>query len=193
MTVCCTSKSILLPLVLLVGAGALTFGASSFAAAASQDPKPPAEKPKDGPGEKPKDGEKPKEGARPWGRGPGGGGGGPGGGLKGSMESMNAALKSLDKELKAKDPNAWKSISQFERGVASAKLEEPKSIKDLPEGERPAALLAYRTMLADLLQAGCKLEHEVLADKWDDANKTFSDTIKPVKKKGHDKFKPDDE
>src|SRR5689334_17244216 len=123
MTVCCPSKSLFLPLALFVGAAALAFGASSFAAA-KQDPKPP--------------GEKPKEGGRPWGRGPGGPGGGPG--LEGSMQAMNAAIKALGKELEAKDPNAWRSISQFERGVSGAKLEEPKSIKEMPEGERAAAI-----------------------------------------------------
>jgi hypothetical protein len=190
MTVCCQSKSLLLPLVLLLGAAALAFGASSFAASV-QDPKPPPEKPKDGPGEKPKDGpgEKPREGGRGWGRGPGG----PGGGLEGSMQSMKAAVKALEKELPAKDANAWKSISQFERGVAGAKLEEPKSIKELPEGQRAAALATYRSMMADLLQSGCKLEHEVLAGKWDDAGKTFNESIKPMKKRGHDKFNPDDD
>ena len=183
MTVCCTSKSLFLPLALLVGAAALAFGASSFSAP-KQDPKPPPEKPQDG------GGEKPKEGGRPWGRGPGGPGGGPG--LEGSMQAMNAAIKALGKELEAKDANAWKSISQFQRGVAGAKLDEPKSIKEMPEGERAAALVTYRTMMADLLQASCKLEHEVLAGKWEDANKTFSEQIRPAKKKGHDKFNPDD-
>jgi len=181
MTVCCQSKSLLLPFVLLLGAGALAFGASSFASAASQDPKPPTEKPKDG--------EPPKEGQRPWGRGPGGGGPG----LKGSMESMNAAIRALDKELKAKDPNAWKTISQFERGVANAKLEEPPAIKEMPEADRAAAVLEYRTMMAALLQAGCKLEHEILAGKWEDASKTLAESIKPAKKRGHDKFNPEDE
>lgn len=181
MTACCTSKSLFLPLALLVGAGALAFGANSFAAA-TQDPKPPAEKPHDGPG-----GEKPREGGRPGGRGQGGGPG-----LEGSMQAMNAAVKQLGKELEAKDANAWRSISQFQRGVAGAKLDEPKSIKEMPEGERAAALVTYRTMMADLLQATCKLEHEVLAGKWEDANKTFADQIRPAKKRGHDKFNPDD-
>ena len=108
------------------------------------------------------------------------------------MQAMNAAVKALGKELEAKDPNAWKSISQFERGVAGAKLEEPKSIKEMPEGERAAAIVTYRTMMADLLQSACKLEHEVLAGKWEDANKTFSEQIRPAKKRGHDKFNPED-
>ncbi|MBK7643812.1 MAG: hypothetical protein IPJ19_12330 [Planctomycetes bacterium] len=174
-----------MPLALLVGAGALAFGASSFASA--QDPKPPTEKPKDGPG-----GEPPREGGRQgrgWGRGPGG----PGGpGLEGSMQAMKAASKALEKELPAKDPNAWKSISQFERGVAGAKLEEPKLIKEMPEGERAKAEREYHTRLADLLQASCKMEHEILAGKWDDATKTWNETIKPMQKPGHDKFKEDD-
>jgi len=184
---CCPSKSMLLPCVLLLGAGALAFGASSFGSATAQDPKPPAEKPKEG--ETPKDGEKPKEGQRPGGRGQGDGGGAPD--LESSMESMNAAIRALDKELKAKDPNAWKSISQFERGVASAKLEEPPAIKKMPEAQRAAAVAEYRNMMADLLQAGCKLEHEVLASKWEEASKTLEDSIKPAKKKGHAKFNPD--
>jgi hypothetical protein len=178
MTVCCRSKSLFVPFALLLGASALAFGASSFVGA-SQDPKPPAEKPQDGGGEKPKGGG--------WGRG---GGGGPG--LEGSMQSMKAALKALEKELAAKDPNAWKSISQFERGVAGAKLEEPKTIKELAEDKRPAAVQEYRTMMADLLQSACKLEHEVLAGKWDDATKTLHESLAPMKERGHKKFNPDD-
>ena len=181
MTVCCSSKSFFLPLALLLGAGALAFGASSFAAQ-KPDQKPPPEKPQDG------GGDKPHEGGRGWGRGPGGGGPG----LEGSMQAMNAAVKSLGKQLEAKDPEAWKSISQFQRGVSGAKLEEPKSIKEMPEADRAAAITTYRTMMADLLQASCKLEHEVLAGKWDDANKTFTEQIRPAKKRGHDKFNPED-
>lgn len=183
MTLCCTSKSFFLPVALLLGAGALAFGASSFVAAA-QDPKPPTEKPKDG-GDKPKDG--PGGGDRKgWGRGPGGGPG-----LEGSMQSMKAAVKALEKELPAKDPNAWKSISQFERGVAGAKLEDPPMMKDLSDAERPKAQHEYRTMLADLLSASCKVEHEILAGKWEDAAKSF-EAMKAMQKPGHDKFKKDD-
>jgi hypothetical protein len=179
MTACCPSKSLFLPLALLLGAGALALGASSFAGA-SQDPKPPVDKPHDG-GEKP-------DGPRPRSRGPGGGAPV----LHDEMEGMNAALKALKKELAAKDPNAWRTISQFQRGVASAKLDQPKSIQELPEGERAAAVQVFRTMMADLLQAACKLEHEVLAGKWDEANKTLTDVIKPMKERGHDKFNVDD-
>lgn len=182
MTVCSMSKSLLLPIALLLGAGALALGASSFASA-TQDPKPPAEKPKDGPQEKP------REGGRPWGRGPGGGGGGPG--LEGSMQAMKAAVKALEKELPAKDPNAWKSISQFQRGVAGGKLEEPPTIKEMPETDRAKAIATYRTMMADLLAESCKLEHEILAGKWDDAGKSF-EALKAMQKPGHDKFKKDD-
>ena len=183
MTVCCQSKSFLVPLALLVGAGALAFGASSFATA-TQDPKPPTEKPKEG-GDKPKEGGGERRGGG-WGRG---GGGGPG--LEGSMQSMKAAVKALEKEIPAKDANAWKSISQFERGVAGAKLEEPGSIKEMPEAERAKAVVTYRTMMADMLAQSCKLEHDILAAKWDDAAKSL-DALKALQKPGHDKFKKDD-
>ena len=185
MTVCCQSKSFLLPIALLLGAGALAFGASSFAAA--QDPKPPTEKPKDG-GDKPKEGGgEHREGGRGWGRGPGGGGPG----LEGSMQSMKAAVKALEKEIPAKDANAWKSISQFERGVAGAKLEEPNTIKELAEADRGAAVKIYRQMMADMLAQSCKLEHDILAAKWDDAAKSL-DALKALQKPGHDKFKKDE-
>jgi len=183
MTVCCQSKSFLVPLALLVGAGALAFGASSFATA-TQDPKPPTEKPKEG-GDKPKEGGGERRGGG-WGRG---GGGGPG--LEGSMQSMKAAVKALEKEIPAKDANAWKSISQFERGVAGAKLEEPGTIKEMPEAERAKAVVTYRTMMADMLAQSCKLEHDILAAKWDDAAKSL-DALKALQKPGHDKFKKDD-
>jgi len=183
MTVCCQSKSFLFPIALLVGAGALAFGASSFATA-TQDPKPPTEKPKEG-GDKPKEGGGERRGGG-WGRG---GGGGPG--LEGSMQSMKAAVKALEKEIPAKDANAWKSISQFERGVAGAKLEEPGSIKEMPEAERAKAVVTYRTMMADMLAQSCKLEHDILAAKWDDAAKSL-DALKALQKPGHDKFKKDD-
>jgi len=183
MTVCCQSKSFLFPIALLVGAGALAFGASSFATA-TQDPKPPTEKPKEG-GDKPKEGGGERRGGG-WGRG---GGGGPG--LEGSMQSMKAAVKALEKEIPAKDANAWKSISQFERGVAGAKLEEPGTIKEMPEAERAKAVVTYRTMMADMLAQSCKLEHDILAAKWDDAAKSL-DALKALQKPGHDKFKKDD-
>ena len=183
MTVCCQSKSFLFPIALLVGAGALAFGASSFATA-TQDPKPPTEKPKEG-GDKPKEGGGERRGGG-WGRG---GGGGPG--LEGSMQSMKAAVKAREKEIPAKDANAWKSISQFERGVAGAKLEEPGSIKEMPEAERAKAVVTYRTMMADMLAQSCKLEHDILAAKWDDAAKSL-DALKALQKPGHDKFKKDD-
>jgi Cytochrome b562 len=179
MTVCCTPKSLLLPLALLLGALALGLGASSFAAA-KQDPKPPPEKP-DGPG-----GEKPREGGRGWGRGQGGGPG-----LEGSMQSMKAAVKALEKELPAKDANAYRSISQFERGVTGAKLEEPPSIKELAEGERAAAVATYRRMMAELLVQATRVEHDILAAKWDDAGKSL-EALKALQKPGHDKFKKDD-
>lgn len=186
MTVCCTSKSLLFPLALFLGAGALAFTASSFASFA-QDPKP-NEKPHEG-GEKPKEGGE-RQGRGGWGRGPGGpGGGGPG--LEGGMQAMKAAVKALEKEIPAKDPNAWKSISQFERGVASAKLEDPHTIKELPEADRAKATTEYRTMMADLLSASCKVEHDILAGKWDDANKDL-EAMKALQKPGHDKFKKDD-
>lgn len=179
MSFCCASKSLFLPLVLLLGAGTLAFTASSFAA---QDDKPPQEKPKEPPPG--------REGRQGRGEGRGGFGGGPGGGLEGGMEAMKAATKRLDKEIAAKDPNAWKSISQFERGVAGAKLEEPPVIKELAEGERAAALTTYRTMMADLLLESCKLEHEILAGKWDDAGKTYA-ALKAMQDPGHDKFNKD--
>ena len=162
MTVCCPSKSLFLPLVLLLGAGALALGASSFRGAI-QDAKPAADKPRAGAPA-----------------------------LHDEMEAMNAALKALKRELAAKDANAWRTISQFQRGVANAKLDQPKTIQELPEGERAAALQTFRTMMADLLQASCKLEHEVLAGKWDEAAKTLEEVIKPMKKRGHDKFNVDD-
>jgi hypothetical protein len=183
MTVCCTSKSLILPLALLLGALALGLGASSFASA-KQDPNPPPEKPKDGGGEKPREGGERRGGG--WGRGPGGGPG-----LEGSMQSMKAAVKALEKELPAKDANAYRSISQFERGVTGAKLEEPPSIKELPEGERAAAVATYHKMMAELLVQACKVEHDILGAKWDDAGKSL-EALKALQKPGHDKFKKDD-
>jgi hypothetical protein len=182
MTVCCPSKSLFLPLALLLGAGALALGASSFSAP-KQDPKPPPEKPKDGPG-----GEKPREGGRGWGRGsekdtplPS---------LELAMQTMNGAIKALGKELEAKDPNAWAHVAKFEYGVAAAKLQVPETVSNLPESERAAALATYHGMLAYLLEAGCKLEREVAAGKWDVATKTFNESIKPMKERGHEKFNP---
>jgi hypothetical protein len=37
----------------------------------------------------------------------------------------------------------------------------------------------------------CKLEQEILAGKWEEANKTLTEELRPMEKKGHNEYKGD--
>jgi hypothetical protein len=156
---CCLSKSLFLPIALLVGLGGLAFVATS-AKASGPAPAPAALAD----------------------------GGGP---LEEAMESMKAGMKRLGREIGAKDANAWKTISALQAAIHKAKDQEPPIVKTKPEAERAATLAGYRTMMAQTLAVTCKLEQEILAGKWEEANKTLTEELRPMEKKGHNEYKGD--
>ena len=160
---CCLTKSFFLPLTLVVGLGGLAFVAAS---AKASDPAPA-----------------PAASSR-WVAD----GGGP---LEEAMESMKAGMKRLGREIGAKDAAAWKTLNGMQAAILKAKDQEPPIIKTKPEAERAAALAGYRTMMAQTLAATCKLEQEILAGKWEEANKTLTDELRPMEKKGHNEYKGD--
>lgn len=159
---CCLSKSLFLPLTLVVGLGGLAFVAASAKASA---PAPAATTASAASAD--------------------------GGPLEEAMESMKAGMKRLGREIGAKDAAAWKTLNGMQAAILKAKDQEPPIIKTKPEAERAAALAGYRTMMAQTLAATCKLEQEILAGKWEEANKTLTDELRPMEKKGHNEYKGD--
>lgn len=111
--------------------------------------------------------------------------------LEGSMEAMKAAMKRLGREINAKDANAWKTVAGMQAAIHAAKDQEPPSVKAKPEAERAAFLNGYRTMMSQTLAVTCTLEQEILAGKWEEANKTFTEGLRPMEKKGHNEYKND--
>ena len=77
------------------------------------------------------------------------------------------------------------------RPILKAKDQEPPILKTKPEAERAAVLAGYRAMMAQTLAVTCKLEQEILAGKWEEANKTLTDELRPMEKKGHNEYKGD--
>jgi|GEM_PF-2267644 soluble cytochrome b562 len=162
---CCLSKSLFLPIALVVGLGGLAFVATS---AKASDPAPSSA---------------PAASSR-WVAD----GGGP---LEEAMESMKAGMKRLGREIGAKDAAAWKTLSGMQAAILKAKDQEPPILKTKPEAERAAVLAGYRAMMAQTLAVTCKLEQEILAGKWEEANKTLTDELRPMEKKGHNEYKGD--
>jgi soluble cytochrome b562 len=107
------------------------------------------------------------------------------------MESMKAGMKRLGREIGAKDAAAWKTLSGMQAAILKAKDQEPPILKTKPEAERAAVLAGYRAMMAQTLAVTCKLEQEILAGKWEEANKTLTDELRPMEKKGHNEYKGD--
>lgn len=161
---CCVSKSLFLPIALVAGLGTLAFVASSATSAAPASTGAPAS-----PVVSTDEGNP----------------------LEEAMESMKAGMKRLGREIGAKEANAWKTLCSLQAAIHKAKDQEPPIVKTKPEAERAATLAGYRAMMAQTLAVTCKLEQELLAGKWEEANKTLTEELRPMEKKGHNEYKGD--
>ena len=107
------------------------------------------------------------------------------------MEAMNDAFKLLRRET---DP--VKGATQARDAQASAlksAAETPERIKEMPDGpEKAKALVAYHKMVGKLFVTFCEVEEAFLDGKIDEVTKIV-DSIKELKKAGHDKFMKEDE
>jgi soluble cytochrome b562 len=111
--------------------------------------------------------------------------------LHDQMEAMNDAFKAFRRET---DPVKGAAQAR-EAQVATIKsaAEVPELVNAMPEGpEKAKAQVEYRKMMAKLLVALCEVEEAFLNGKVEDVAKIV-DTLKEMKKAGHDKFMEEDE
>lgn len=107
------------------------------------------------------------------------------------MELMNDAFKALRRET---DP--VKGATQAREAQSSAlksAAEVPERVTEMPDGpEKAKALVSYRKMVGKLFVTFCEVEEAFLDGKIEKVTKIV-DSIKELKKSGHDKFMKEDE
>lgn len=106
------------------------------------------------------------------------------------MESMNDAYKAFRKET---DPAKGAALArEAQEAVAKGFSELPELVKKMPEGPAKAKASAeYRKMMGKLYVALCEVEEAFLAGKIEDVAKIV-ESLKELKKSGHDKFMEDE-
>jgi hypothetical protein len=106
--------------------------------------------------------------------------------LENQMESMDDAFKGFRRET---DP--VKGAAQAREAQVSAlksAMELPAMVKAMPDGpEKAKASTEYRKMMGKLFVAFCEVEEAFLGGKMEDVT-TIVNTLKDMKKAGHDKF-----
>lgn len=113
------------------------------------------------------------------------------GGLEGSMQMLQSDTKKLDKALEKGDMDAViKTTLEMQKAVHDGKTEMPEKAGTITDAKEKAAfVLGFRKQLISLEKSLLDLEVAALDGKTDDAKKIFNDTIKPMKKEGHAKYK----
>ena len=107
------------------------------------------------------------------------------------MEAMNDAFKALRRETDA--VKGAVQAREAEAAVLKGMAEVPELIKEMPESpEKAKALVTYRKMTGKLYVTFCEVEEAFLGGKIEDVAKIV-DSLKELKKEGHQKFmKPDE-
>lgn len=112
-------------------------------------------------------------------------------GLGKHMEAMNDAFKAFRRET-----DAVKGAIQAraaEDAVLKGMAEVPERVKEMPEGpDKVKALVNYRKMTGKLYVTLCEVEEAFLNGKIEDVAKIV-DSLKELKKEGHQKFMKEDE
>ena len=111
--------------------------------------------------------------------------------LESSMQILQGSTKKLDKALEKGDMAAVLATTlEMQKSVHEAKVETPEKAATLTDAKEKAAfVLGFRKQMIVLEKALLDLEVAALDGKTEDATKIFNDTIKPMKKEGHGKYK----
>lgn len=111
--------------------------------------------------------------------------------LENQMDAMDDAFKGFRRET---DP--VKGATQAREAQATAlksAMELPAMVKAMPDGpEKAKASAEYRKMMGKLFVAFCEAEEAFLAGKMEDVAKVV-ESLKDLKKAGHDKFIEEEE
>lgn len=107
------------------------------------------------------------------------------------MEAMNDAYKAFKKET---DPVKGATLAREAQAAAlKSAMEVPQTLKELPEGaEKTKALAQYHKMIGKVYVSLCEVEEAFINGKIDDVAKIIN-SLKDMKKAGHEKFVKDDE
>jgi soluble cytochrome b562 len=112
-------------------------------------------------------------------------------GLEGAMQALNGAMKRMGKAIEKPDLEAVaKTAVEMQKAVLAAKVEKPEKTAEQADDKAKAAfVLGFRKQMITLERALLDLETAALDGKADEAKKIFAETVAPMKKEGHGKYK----
>lgn len=107
------------------------------------------------------------------------------------MDAMNDAYKAFKK---ATDPVKGAALAREAQAAAlKSVVEIPDTLKNLPDGsEKAKALVVYHKMIGKLYVTLCEVEEAFINGKMDEVTKLV-DSLKEIKKSGHEKFVKEEE
>jgi soluble cytochrome b562 len=107
------------------------------------------------------------------------------------MEAMNDAYKAFRRET---DPvKGAASAREAQKAALQSASEIPELVKEMPEGpDKEKAALSYRKMMGKLYVSLCEVEEAFVAGKLEEVAKLV-DSLKEMKKTGHDQFMKEEE
>ena len=117
---------------------------------------------------------------------------GPAGGLEDSMQLLQGSLKRLDKTLeKGEMEPVLKLALDMQGAVHAAKTQTPERISEAKDDKAKAEFMnGFRKQMITLEKTLLDLETAAIDNKLEDAKKVY-ESLKPLKKEGHSKYKGD--
>lgn len=111
------------------------------------------------------------------------------------MEGLKDNLKGISKNLEneSQRPVALQHIAQMEGIVLLAKEQEPTNMDAVPEADRAAHALAFRSAMAALLAELAAIEQDICAGDNAAAMTAVRGKLLDLRNAGHDEFQPKDE
>ena len=105
------------------------------------------------------------------------------------MLEVKAQVRTLRRSLRdpAKNAESLASLQILETRVLAAKARIPRNTKDLPEAERAAYILAYRTDMVTFLATALAVEAALLTGDQDGAQEHFK-SFREQEDPAHEKF-----
>lgn len=107
-------------------------------------------------------------------------------GIEPAMEDLEGGVDTLKRHVK--DPARREAnlveLNKMQRSTVVCKMQTPEAVKKLPAEAKEKMLLAYRTLLIELMRELLALEELLLAGKYDEAAKKV-DVLEELHDRGH--------